>query len=217
MDQLAVLIMAAGQSSRFNGCKALAEIDGKPMLQHLIDRGNAVYSGHVFSGHGSLGNGSLGKHSSGQESAGHVYVASGGWHPQLQQAFNDAVLTSAKLVHCATWSKGLGHSIAEAVATLSDRYQHLLLLLGDQLALTDEDLQNITNQLGSADIVCSFYGGKRGAPALFSASCYPSLLELQGDQGAKQLLYSDRFSLLEVPIAAAAIDIDQPEDLERFC
>ncbi|MEI8640626.1 NTP transferase domain-containing protein [Pseudoalteromonas sp. Hal099] len=55
--------MAAGQSSRFNGCKLIADVGNKPMICRAVD---------TLQGDDTLP----------------IYVISGAWHAQIEHALH---------------------------------------------------------------------------------------------------------------------------------
>jgi len=65
-------------------------------------------------------------------------------------------------------------------------------------------------------IIASAYAVTLGIPALFDRSCFPDLLELKGDTGAKGIIFSRRHDVAPFNFPAAAIDIDTPGDYQRF-
>ena len=189
--KIAVLIMAAGQASRFGRCKQLAEIAGQPLVQHAINSAYAVCPDDVF-------------------------VVSGAWHQVLSEAMEARRLHSAQLFYARHWAAGLGHSIAEGVCQIADQYEGILILLADQVAVSSDDLQRLVDRFTGHNIVCAGYQGKRGVPAIFNKACFPKLMGLTGDRGAQKLLYAKDQAVVVCPMESAAVDIDTEEDREIF-
>ncbi|OMH26577.1 nucleotidyltransferase family protein [Motiliproteus sp. MSK22-1] len=200
-NQIAVMIMAAGQASRFGSCKQLTIIEGKPLLQHCIDKAN-------------------------QLSPDQVYVVTGAWHSAISAARINADIQNATLIKHIDWINGLGSSIAQGVSRLAPDYSGVLILLADQIALEVAELQQLITRFNGSNIVCGYYQNKRGVPAIFGANSFSRLQALTGDQGAKSLLYrshsdndcpdSNAPEVIEYPMPAAAIDIDCREDLQKW-
>ena len=198
MLKTAILILAAGQSNRFNGCKLLASakdpnIDSnKPLLQHVIDKAHRClnHSGNLKD----------------------LYVVSGRWHQQLQTAIADTELADVPLLYNPDWEQGMGHSIAHGVAQLQHRYDRILIIAGDQIAVTAEDLQKLLNQ-DDSKMAAAFYNNAPGIPALFPKSFFDELMALKGDRGAKKILMQQPVQTVLVDMPNAIIDIDRPEDL----
>lgn len=187
----AVLIMAAGQASRFGSCKQLTAICGQPLLQHAIDKANIVCPNQVF-------------------------VVSGAWHQTLQQAFSTQQLHSAQLLYAPNWAAGLGHSIAAGVQQIANKYEAILILLADQIAVSSTDLQQLMDTSTGHHIACATYQEKRGVPAVFNARYFPELINLTGDRGAQKLLYTEDKKITECPMNNAIFDIDTQKDKEAY-
>ncbi len=186
MKRIATLIPAAGAATRFGQCKQLMTVNGKSLLQHAVDRANTLATNTVF-------------------------VVTGAEHPQIS-----ATIRQAMLIHNPRWSEGLGGSIACGMKTIAGDYDGILIMLADQVALHRDDLQRLRDGFDGANIVCARYRGQRGVPALFCRESYPELQRLAGDRGAKSLLHDARFTVTEVAMENAALDIDTEEDLNRW-
>lgn len=183
--------MAAGQGRRFGGSKLLADVGGKPMLEHAIQLGQSLRPDRL-------------------------QVITGAWHEDILEANMLGRISNARFVKNENWSSGLGDSIALAVKVLPEGIDSLLILLADQIAITQDDISRLIQAKGGQHIVCSAYAGRRGVPAVFDRTTFESLADLSGDQGAKALLYDPKFNLTEVALPAAEYDIDTPEALLQF-
>lgn len=191
MPKMAALIMAAGQASRFGECKQLTTIKGKPLLQHSIDIAQSICPGHVF-------------------------ALSGAWHNETSTALQSRKINNVILINHPGWADGLGSSIARGVNFLSEDFDSILIMLADQIALTKTDLIGLQNQFGGDNIVCGFYAGRRGVPAIFGQNSFVKLKQLHGENGAKSLLYDQDVPVVEYPIEHAIFDIDTSEDLRMW-
>lgn len=180
------MVMAAGQSRRFNGIKQLAQIDGVGMLQGTLDKViNLTCQDRLL----VLGH-------------------------EAENIKNTLRRTeSVKVIVAENWSGGIGCSIATGCKSLSDDTTHLLILLADQVALSLQDIEQLikVSQEYQDHIVCAQYDEKRGVPAIFPIQYKEQLATLHGDQGAKRLLQND--STIAVPMASAEIDIDTQQQL----
>jgi molybdenum cofactor cytidylyltransferase len=124
-------------------------------------------------------------------------------------------LATGFIVHNEESASGLASSIACGIKAVAPIADHALLLLADQPLITAGHLEDlISAAVSSANaIAATAFGKSVGPPVIFPQNCFAELLQLQGDQGARQLLekYSDRLQILRFD--DAAIDIDRPEDL----
>jgi len=187
--RVAALVLAAGASRRFGAVKLLAPLDGRPLLARSLAVAEAVLPGRVTLVLGAHGN-DLAPHAGG-----------------------------ARVIHNPRWAEGLSSSIAAGVASLGEEVDHVLLLLADQVALTPAHLAGLVDHHLSRvhpGISCARYGGVLGIPALFAREWFPTLLNLRGDRGARDLLRSDWARPAVADMPEAAIDIDTPEDLDSY-
>lgn len=189
MNRTAILVLAAGASRRFGSAKLLAPLNGQSLLAHSLATAEAVLPGRVSV--------VLGAH--GDELAGHT--------------------GSARVISNPDWEEGLSTSIVAGVTTFGEDVDHVLLLLADQVALSAGHLGTLLEhhwQRSHSAITCARYNGVLGIPAVFSRHWFPTLLNLSGDQGARDLLRSDWAHVSAVDIPEAAIDIDRAEDLQNL-
>ena len=190
--RIAAVILAAGQSSRFNGCKQLAKINGRTLLELSINTLKRTDIDDCF-------------------------VITGRWHQQISE-FIQRNNHKAQLLFNPNWQAGIGNSIAFAVTTLAQDYDAILIALADQVAITQQNYQQLLDKFAiqQQDIVCANYQNTRGVPAVFSEKTFAQLSSLDGDKGAKKLLYSSEFCIVDCPLESAAIDIDTQEQLDNF-
>lgn len=193
-SKIAILVLAAGNSSRFGGCKLLALFKQKPLLSYALDAAKKL-------------------------SAGNVFLLTGAWHETLlDYAQGTDFLDGVNVIHHENWAQGMGSSIAKGIELLAPNYDALMIMLADQPLISLADYQQLLAQLKldteeEQDISCSLYANKRGVPAMFNRSCFSRLKKLSGTQGAKALLYDTDFQIIKYNLATAAADIDLQEEL----
>ena len=180
---VAVLLLAAGASTRFGSSKQLAKVGGKTLLQHSIDTANEAIPGEV-------------------------YVVLGANAERIA-----VEVSAAKLIVNHRWQEGIGQSLAVGVEHLQHQYQAVLVLLADQARVQARHLKAMLKAFDDERIVCAHYQGARGVPAIFPNRYFDSLEQLSGDQGAKGILQKAEDSLVEMDLPEAAFDIDTVEDL----
>lgn len=184
---LHVMVLAAGEASRFGSPKQLVRINGRPLLHSVIGRGVAVAGNSVI-------------------------VVLGAYAADLAPLLRH---TPATVVVNRQWSEGMGSSIRAGVAALPGTTEAVMILLADQPSVTTEDLRRLAGawRRQPDQIVAAQHGTTTGAPAVFPRWCFAELGALRGDQGARLLLRRHADRLVRVPMASAAVDIDTPEDL----
>jgi len=119
------------------------------------------------------------------------------------------------LVGNAAWETGMASSIRAGILALPAGAEAVLFLVCDQIAVDGALVRRLLEARRDhpdAVIACG-YAGTRGTPSIFPARCFPQLLELHGDRGARGLLQGDAVVVLSFPGGEA--DVDLPEDLPR--
>jgi molybdenum cofactor cytidylyltransferase len=186
-DRLYAIVLAAGASTRFGSPKQLVRIGGRPLLHTVVTR-TAEVTGNaliVVLGAGAAQLAPLLKHSPG------------------------AVVVNRH------WREGLASSIRTGVARLPPTCDGVLLVLADQAAVTSDDLKRLagTWRRRPQYIAAAFYAGTSGAPAIFPRGIFRELAALRGDAGARSVLRRSPDRVVRVPMPAAELDLDTPEDL----
>ena len=184
---LHVVVLAAGASTRLGQPKQLVRLDGRPALHRVVTQAVAL-AGHA------------------------VTVVIGAHARELTRLLTHS---PASVVVNRQWEQGLSSSIRHGIASLPPGCDAALLLLGDQVAVSAEDLRRLASAWKGQDsvIAASVYQRQIGVPAVFPRWCFPELMRLRGDQGAKSVLERNAHRLVHVPMPNAAVDLDTPEDL----
>ena len=182
-----VVVLAAGASTRFGSPKQLVRLHGRPLLHLAVSRAVEV---------------------AGQA----VTVVLGANAADLAPLLRH---TPAAVIVNRDWAEGMGSSVRAGVSRVPATADAVLLMLADQPAVTAEDLRRLvgTWRRQPQCIVAAHYDGITGVPAVFPREDFQALAALRGDAGARALLKRGGERLVRVPLQAAAIDIDTPEDL----
>jgi molybdenum cofactor cytidylyltransferase len=184
---LHVLVLAAGASSRLGQPKQLVRLGGRPAL-HIVVSNAVALTGHA------------------------VTVVLGA---HAQDMTHLLAHSPASVVVNREWEEGMASSIRRGLAALPPACDAVMILLGDQVAVTLDDLKRLAAAWKGEDsvIAASVYDQHVGVPAIFPRICFSELAELRGDHGARQVLERNRHRLAHVPMPNAAVDLDTPEDL----
>jgi molybdenum cofactor cytidylyltransferase len=123
--------------------------------------------------------------------------------------------STASVVINRHWEEGLASSLRYGLAAMPSSCSAALVMLGDQVAVTADDLKRLINAWKGHDtvIAASVYQGQVGVPAIFPHWCFTEMRELRGDRGARVILERHAQRLVHVKMPNAAIDLDTPEDL----
>jgi molybdenum cofactor cytidylyltransferase len=180
---VAVLILAAGGSTRFGSPKQVALFQGQTLLQRCINSACEVFPNTVT-------------------------VVLGAHYEKIVPA-----VTGVQIVHNQLWQQGLGGSIAYGVKHIDSAAEAVFILLADQIYISAEHIRLMLEAFDGHNIIAASYSGARGVPAIFPRSCFEELGSLVGDVGAKKLLAMTARPVVEISLPWAAVDIDRVEDL----
>ena len=179
------LVLAAGGSTRFGAPKQLADLEGRPLLEHvLIAMSEAPLD--------------------------RLAVVLGSHAAEVRER---VPLHSAEPVVCDQWEEGLGASLRAGAAAL-EGCDAIVVALGDQPRLAPEAIARVVEgRDGNALAVRATYGGVPGHPILLERALFARLRELRGDQGARALL--DDVEVRDVPCdgLGGPDDVDTPAEL----
>ncbi|MGN6739001.1 nucleotidyltransferase family protein [Dyella sp.] len=189
-----IVLLAAGEASRFGSLKQLAMIDGEPMVRRAARQ--ALACGVP------------------------VLAVLGAGAERVAGALADLPLQT--VIHDG-WRDGLGSSLAagvRAVQHAQPQASGVLVMLADQPRLGKALLGHLLDEHARSPgkIIATAQSGGAGPPALFPRSDYEVLAQARGAQGAKCWLRQEHARVLEVdpaPYGADLADIDTPDDLHR--
>jgi len=203
MNDVAILLLAAGGSSRMKQCKQLLPFRGKSLLRHAAEVAVAAQIGPVF-------------------------IVLGAEAQRLQQEVQDLPVQCASNV---AWEKGIGTSIRAGMRAIDVAHSFsspnseekgsiaaVLIMLCDQPLMDADVLRTLAKTFADTKkkIVASQYDNAVGVPALFDRSYFPQLLSLGDSEGAKRLILEAKACAAIVPVPMAAVDVDTLDDYQRL-
>ena len=193
LKPVAAVVLAAGRSSRMGAGKPLLRWGGETLLARSI---RAAREG----------------------GCGSILVVAGA---NFDDVAAEARARGALVCFNSAWSEGMGTSIAAGVRRAAEdpRIEAALLMTCDQPLVAATDLLRIMSAFRrrAAPIAASDYGnGSFGIPAIFGRALFSPLSSLSGDRGARNLIERERGGAIFVNLPAGAIDLDTPEEWERF-
>lgn len=181
------LVLAAGAGRRFGSTKQLAELDGRPLVQHALDAMAAV------------------------PAVERVVVVLGSDADRVREGIE---LGDAEPVICREWEEGLAASLRTGVAELSDA-EAVVVTLGDQPGVTSEVIAaSLEERDGEARAVRTLYDGQPGHPVVIERRLFATIATLRGDTGARELLRNVDLKEWEAGHLARPEDVDTPEQLD---
>ena len=191
-SRIAAVVLAAGASTRMGTAKQLLQIDGRPLVQHVLD--NVQRSG-----------------------VGEIILVLGHSAAAIQRELK---LEGAKVVLNENFLQGMGTSLKSGLAAVDSKVQAALIILADQPFVRPETLDQLiaAHERTRAQIVIPTYRGFRGNPVLLDRSVFPEVMGLSGDIGCRAIFgeHQDGIVKLEVGDVGILLDIDQKKDYESL-
>lgn len=190
--KLGIIILAAGSSSRMGQSKQLLDINGEPLLRRIVRIALDVIPDEVV-------------------------VVLGANHEEHFKVIEDLPIKS---VHNKNWQRGMGSSIKAGLNHLlevSPTINAVMILVCDQPLLTADHLKELKQAFitSGAPVAAMTYSHAVGVPAIFEKSWFSDLINIPDDKGAK-IVIEKNSSLLTIPFPEGSVDLDTPDDYERF-
>jgi molybdenum cofactor cytidylyltransferase len=193
MNQVAIVLLAAGSSRRMGQPKQLLPWNESTLLGHAI---KSILS----------------------TGASKLFLVIGAHSDQIAAKVD---LSGMTVLINENWQKGLGSSIAFAVGEINKKYtdiEAVLFLLADQPFIKSIHLDNIM-QLHFREqesIILTRNEEYRGVPVLFPRKFFPELMVLANDEGAKKVIDNYKEHVLEVVSGNDTTDIDTFDIYEKL-
>jgi molybdenum cofactor cytidylyltransferase len=128
----------------------------------------------------------------------------------------DGDLDLARIVVTTDAAEGMGASLRTAVAALPADTDGAFVFLGDMPRIPPGLAQTLAEAMRpGVELAAPRFEGRRGHPVLFGRACFPALLALTGDVGAREVLAEadERLVMVDSPDAGVLFDVDRREDL----
>ena len=185
----AILILAAGSSSRMGAPKQLLPYKNTTLLGYSIEQAKHINIKHVFC--------VLGANAEIIEKSIENY--------QIETIYNP------------NFKNGLSSSIFVGVKKLQHNFDTILIMLADQPNVDFNYLNKLikTSEENPSKIIASNYQNKIGVPAIFPKKYFNQLLELKGDKGARNILNNNKSDIIKMP-PFNLTDIDTKEDYQNL-
>jgi molybdenum cofactor cytidylyltransferase len=187
---ISAIVLAAGPGTRFGGTKQLAELRGKPLVQHAVDAATAG-------------------------GADEIVVVLGHDADRVRAALH--LPSTGRWVINHAYAGGMASSLATGLAHADPGSEAAVVLLADQpgiRALHVRSLMDAFRARRSPIVRLAFRSGP--GPALVARELWRDVRTLEGDIGARDLIARRPELVEQVDMGGdAPVDVDVPEDLER--
>ena len=185
IDHIAVVILAAGRSTRFGSQKMIhCLFDGKTILQTSIDQYQKVFSNVT------------------------VVISN---DSTLERSLKGS---NVNIVVAKNADKGMSQSLIEGIQDQINA-DAWLIALGDMPYIKTDTLEKLISQSTKNNIVVPVCDGRRGNPVIFGCGFQSKILALEGDVGAKRVIDVNQSRALKVQVDDEGVfhDIDRTEDI----
>ena len=122
-----------------------------------------------------------------------------------------------KIIFNEDYSKGMSSSIIKGIQSINPMSKGVMICLGDMPKVKTETyntLINIFNDIKEKrKIILPVFNGQRGNPIIFTSYFFRSLLNLEGDKGAKELINKHENCVIQKLVQDKGVleDIDSDE------
>ncbi len=191
--KIACVVTAAGRASRFGEDKLCRDLNGKPMLTHILESVNGAPV----------------------DVRAVVAPCVDGRVASAAASYGFRVLVNERV------ELGLSESVRVGVSSVCQDVDAILFCVGDQPHLTVETLRGMIERWrqNRDRIVALGYKGTRGNPVIFPKDFFGDLQRLVGDVGGSSVIAAHPGCLLlyETNDERELMDIDTIEDWNRTC
>lgn len=185
-DDVAAVVLAAGESRRFGSPKQLALLEGRTLLEHVLEAARGAGLRPV---------------------AAVVPV----W---LSQPASSAAADDLIWLRNPEPGQGMSHSLRLGLEALPPNVGAAVVLLGDEPRVRVDHLRALVAARGARPIVASDRHGLLAPPVLLERDAFARVAALAGDVGLRDLIRGAPGLVAAVRMAALA-DVDTPDDLRR--
>ncbi|MCZ4225110.1 nucleotidyltransferase family protein [Pedobacter rhodius] len=189
----AIIILAAGNSSRMGKPKQLLRFNGHALLNIVINE--------------SL-----------KTTFRPVVVVLGAYAATIKEAsaYKDVTYTINE-----DWENGLSSSISfglNTALTVDADLENAIITVADQVHISSAIFEELhrKQRLTKKNIVACSYSQTTGTPALFNKKYFDDLLALSGENGAKRLIKQYIDDTATIPFELGKVDIDTETDYSNL-
>lgn len=183
-------------SKRIGAAKQLIDIDGKYVLQWVVDA--ALES-------------DLQK----------IYLILGCYADRILTTLPQLKTTEKiTIIRNSEYKNGMSSSVKCGILATKNHYENVLFLLGDQPFISAQMINTLLGeQIRSQKPIClPTFKNKKGHPVLFNKIFYDQLLQVEGDQGGRSVLRNngEHIHKVEIDDPDILLDIDTMKDLNEL-
>jgi len=193
-SKIALIILAAGKSTRFPGNKLLAKINGEFMIEKIV---KTALSSKVY----------------------RILIVTGYEAEKIKQLIEEMKDERIQIVYNPKYEEGQSSSVKTGVKKVIEEADAVMIHPADVPFITPEDIDRLIEvfEITNAAIIVASYRGRHGHPILFSSKLFSEIMEITEEKhGLKELVEKYREEIVEVESSQyTTIDIDTPEELKK--
>jgi molybdenum cofactor cytidylyltransferase len=187
------IVLAAGSSTRMGRPKQLLLVNGRPLLQLVVEQACASRLDEVL-------------------------VVLGARAEEIRARVD---MGRAQVVVNPNHESGMASSLQCGVAALEGEVDRVVVILGDQPTVTSHQIDQLLDlhQRSGLPAAALSFDGLLHPPVVLGRVLWPALSSLEGDVGCRALIRArpDQVATLPVPGAHRhPVDLDTPHDYERL-
>ena len=192
MKRYAIIVLAAGSSSRFGYPKQLVKHHNESFIRRAL--------------------------SEAAKASGNVIIVLGANFDMVKKEIKNI---PAHIVHNKDWEEGMSSSIRLGLADLLKENaiaDAAIFMVCDQPFVTSSLLNELIAKYEETrkPIIACAYQDTIGTPVLFDRTFFPVLLALKGQAGAKKIISENKDATVTVPFPLGYIDIDTREEYDNL-
>jgi len=194
-SKIALIILAAGKSTRFPGNKLLAKINGESIIEKIV---KTALSSRIY----------------------RILIVTGYEAEKIKQLIEGIKDERIQIVYNPKYEEGQSSSVKTGVKQVIEEVDAVMIHPADVPFITPEDINRLIEvfEITNASIIVASHRGRHGHPILFSSKLFSEIMEITEEKhGLKELVEKYREEIVEVESSQyTTIDIDTPEDLKKI-
>ena len=193
MKNIAVLVLAAGKSSRMKSIKQLEKINQKTLLDITLEKIKSILPDNIFCVLGA----------------------------NAEKIKQEITTTSINFINNKNFEIGLSSSILTGIQFFKKNnlnFDSVFILLADQPAINIGYLKSMIflSEENKHKIIASKYEPNFGVPAIIPNKYFEDLILIEVDKGAKEFINYHKNDVLCSESSTNLLDIDTKEDLKNY-
>lgn len=186
MVNLALIVTAAGRSTRFPPNKLLEKLEDQTVIESTV----STFSDFDLD----------------------TYIILGYQSSIIQQVLEKRFGTSLTYVYNANFQNGLSSSVIAGIEAAGNTYDYWCFCPGDKPFIQPETIGFLMDKLEQEKplILAPHFQNKPGHPTFFSTELFSKFIEINGDTGGRQIIdaFHEKTMFVDVSDKGVVLDMD---------